>query len=73
MRLGVFGAVWFVGGFAWHAFWFYYVRVPDSPALTVDGGVPVLPRLITLLGFLAVVVSLAWAGTARIRRKDSGS
>jgi hypothetical protein len=69
LRLGVFGAVWCVGGFAWFAFWFVYVRIPDSPAITIDQNAPMLPRIVELLGVLMVLTSLAWAVMARIQKR----
>jgi hypothetical protein len=61
LRLGVFGAVWFVGGLGWFAFWMVYVRPPDLPGFSNDVEVPTLPRVIALLGFLVVVAALVWA------------
>jgi hypothetical protein len=69
LRLGVFGAVCFVGGLGWFAFWFIGVRIPDSPALEVYRDVPDLPRIVSLLGILMVITSLGWAVVARTRSR----
>ena len=71
LRLGAFGAVWFVGGFGWLAYWTAYVRPPDLPGFSNDVEVPTLPRMIVLLGFLIVVVALVWAVRLRSGRARS--
>jgi hypothetical protein len=68
LRLGVFGAVWCAGGIAWFSFWAAYVRIPDSPAITIDQEAPILPRIVVLLGVLMVLASLAWAVMTRLQR-----
>jgi hypothetical protein len=73
LRLGVFGAFWLVAGFAWLAFWFIYVRPPDSPALSNDFAVPILPRMISLFGILIVIAALGWAITVRFRSRRARS
>jgi hypothetical protein len=69
LRLGVFGTVWCLGGFAWIVFCVAYVRIPDSPAITIDQDAPMLPRVLVLLGVLMILASLAWAVVAQIQRR----
>ncbi len=73
LRLGVFGAVWCVGGFAWFAFWFVYGRIPESTVITIDQSAPVLPRIVALLGVLMVLISLAWAAVAWLKQRSTRS
>jgi len=73
LRLGVFGAVWFVGGLAWFVFCFNHGRIPNSPAITIDQYAPVLPRLILLLGLLMLICSGIWAIAAWFRNKRGRS
>jgi hypothetical protein len=67
LRLGVFGAVWFVGGLAWFAHWEAFVRAPDWPMIGEPWDAPMLPRMISLLGFLIVIAALVWAIAVRLR------
>jgi len=69
LRLGVFGATWFLGGLAYFA---SYVH-PESPGIIIDYGVPILPRLIVLLGALMMICSAAWAITLWFRSKRARS
>jgi hypothetical protein len=67
LRLGVFGAAWLAVGFAWLAFWHIHVRPPDSLALSNDFEVPILPRMISLLGVLIVIAAVGWAIAVKVR------
>ena len=73
LRLGMFGVVWFGGGLAWCAYWFGYVRIPDSPMIIIDQEMPIVPRVAVLCGALMLIVSLVWAIASRLRRKRARS
>jgi hypothetical protein len=68
-RLGLFGALCFLAGLIWVAFW---VRVTsEARQWNVDAVVvaPTIPRFMVILGFWLLVVCLAWSAIARFRRR----
>jgi hypothetical protein len=73
LRLGVFGAVWLVGGIAWFAYWEAFLRPPDWPMPVEPWEAPMLPRMISLVGVLIVIAALGWAIAVRFRSRRARS
>jgi hypothetical protein len=69
MWLASFGAGCFIFGVIYLAFWWNYVRLPDTSAIIIDQPAPLLPQVIALIGGLMTIASALWAMVAVVIEK----